>query len=659
MRTIQFENRAVTVWETGTVVMGSGAAGLCAVKRLSDLGERDILLLTNGLMMGTSRNTGSDKQTYYKLNLSGDTRDSVYEVAKALFDGGAVDGDTALVEAALSARCFYHLADLGVPFVQNEYGEFVGYKTDHDPKARAASAGPLTVQQMCAALYREVERRKIPVVEGITPVKIIKDENGRAAGLFCLKETADRSEREFVLFLCRNLIMATGAPAQLYSRSVFPQSQVGATGICLEAGAAGKNLTEWQYGLASVKFRWNVSGSYQQVLPRYVSTAPDGSDEREFLSDLYRGSEMLLDAVFLKGYQWPFDAAKLGPSGSFWVDIVAKLGPCGSSWVDIAVYIETVVKGRRVWLDYTKNPLGMKRLDPNRLPPVCRDYLEASDALQDTPLERLKALNPAAIQLYLEHGIDLSKEYLEIDVCAQHNNGGLAGDLWWETAVPGLFAVGELNGSHGVRRPGGSALNAGQAGAFRAAEQIARRRRNDMPSAPSEEQLRCRLAPVLKLAAQWEQGMGEIGLREAADRFRRWNSDFAGFIRNAGEIERTVGEAAELLEHPERLRLDSPRELGEAFRLRDLLLCTVCYLTAMLDYIRSGGLSRGSYLIAEELPAFGAEIPTDIERFHQVQEVFYKDGAAETRWRPVRPLPESPQWFEQVWREMKEREGMA
>ena len=48
-----------------------------------------------------------------------------------------------------------------------------------------------------------------------------------------------------------------------------------------------QNLTESQYGLASVKFRWNLSGTYQQVLPRYYSTAADGSDEREFLSDYF------------------------------------------------------------------------------------------------------------------------------------------------------------------------------------------------------------------------------------------------------------------------------------------------------------------------------------------------------------------------------------
>ena len=76
----------------------------------------------------------------------------------------------------------------------------------------------------------------------------------------------------------------------------------------------------------------------------------------------------------------------------------------------------------------------------------------------------------------------------------------------------------------------------------------------------------------------------------------------------------------------------------------------------MLDYIRAGGLSRGSYLVAEKLPDFGAEVPVDLKHLEQVQEVSYQSGDANTIWRSVRPLPESPQWFEQVWRDMKERE---
>ena len=64
----------------------------------------------------------------------------------------------------------------------------------------------------------------------------------------------------------------------MYGSTVYPTSQTGATGIALEAGVVGRNLTESQYGIASIKFRWNLSGTYQQVLPRYVSTDRDGND---------------------------------------------------------------------------------------------------------------------------------------------------------------------------------------------------------------------------------------------------------------------------------------------------------------------------------------------------------------------------------------------
>ena len=55
------------VREIHTVVVGSGAAGLNAADRLFQYGVRDLALVTENLNWGTSRNTGSDKQTYYKL----------------------------------------------------------------------------------------------------------------------------------------------------------------------------------------------------------------------------------------------------------------------------------------------------------------------------------------------------------------------------------------------------------------------------------------------------------------------------------------------------------------------------------------------------------------------------------------------------------------
>ena len=52
-----------------------------------------------------------------------------------------------------------NLAELGVEFPVNRYGEYVGYKTDHDPFARAASAGPLTSRFMTEALQKRAAAR--------------------------------------------------------------------------------------------------------------------------------------------------------------------------------------------------------------------------------------------------------------------------------------------------------------------------------------------------------------------------------------------------------------------------------------------------------------------------------------------------------------------
>ena len=53
------------------IIIGSGAAGFQAALRLYQNGERDLAIITENIKSGTSRNTGSDKQTYYKLTFSG------------------------------------------------------------------------------------------------------------------------------------------------------------------------------------------------------------------------------------------------------------------------------------------------------------------------------------------------------------------------------------------------------------------------------------------------------------------------------------------------------------------------------------------------------------------------------------------------------------
>ena len=41
-------------------------------------------------------------------------------------------------------------------------------------------------------------------------------------------------------------------------------------------------------------------------------------------------------------------------------------------------------------------------------------------------------------------------------------NGGIDVDIWSQSSLRGCYAVGEVAGTHGVPRPGGAVLNAGQ-----------------------------------------------------------------------------------------------------------------------------------------------------------------------------------------------------
>lgn len=648
---INYEGNNIEVYTLNTVVVGSGAAGLNAADRLYTFGQKDIAIVTEGLYMGTSRNTGSDKQTYYKLTLASGTPDSVFEMAKTLYEGGCMDGDIALVEAALSARCFYHLVEIGVPFPHNRYGEYVGYKTDHDPRQRATSAGPLTSRYMTEKLEEQVVQKGIPIFDGYQVIAVLTDcQKTRTIGLLALNlKELDNPDKTYVAFNCTNVVYATGGPAGMYLTSVYPESQTGATGLALEAGVKGKNLTESQYGIASIGFRWNLSGTYQQVLPRYVSTDQVGNDEREFLNDYFDTPGRMLDAVFLKGYQWPFDPR--------------KVFNYGSSLIDILVYNETVIKGRRVFLDYTHNPVwGSKngQLDFSLLGEESYQYLKRSNALFGRPIDRLAHMNQPAIELYKAHGIDLSREYLEIAVCAQHNNGGLCGNLWWESNLQHFFPVGEVNGTHGVYRPGGSALNSGQVGSLRAAQFIAARYREEPLSIEDFfHQAKNQIEKKLELGRRFlahcgsESNVTQIR-RQIGERMTRAGA----FIRSLQAAQEAAEEARQALSAlPQITRLASVRDLPAAFQNWDLLIAQYVYLSAIVDYIKSGGNSRGSYLVynpegelpLNNLPEFFRFTLDDGHLTSYVQEVSYRDGECNFEWRRVRPLPAGDHWFETVW----------
>ncbi len=578
-----------------TIIVGTGCAGYNAADKLFDLGVTDIAIITEGRLMGTSRNTGSDKQTYYKLSLCGAEGDSVREMADTLYAGGGVMGEHALCEAAYSTRCFMRLVELGVPFPTNEYGEYAGYKTDHDPRSRATSCGPLTSKYMTEALERSVLKKGIEIIDHTRVIRLLHD-GETVTGLACVSTETGACN----VIACQNILLCTGGPAGIYMNTVYPESQHGATGLAIEAGVSLSNMEEWQYGIASTKFRWNLSGTYQQVLPRYVSVDREGN-EREFLYDAM-GAESL-GRIFLKGYQWPFDTRKAE----------------GSSRVDLLVAAE-IKRGKRVFLDFTRNPKGLEN-GFSILSDEAYTYLEKSGALFGTPIRRLAHMNSGAIELYASHGIDLYTEPLEIAVCAQHCNGGVTVDLNWQTELIGLYAAGEAAGTFGVYRPGGSALNSTQVGSLRAAEHIAVR--GDRPRTEPVYTM-----PVLR--------RGENRIPEIRRTLQTEMSRVADFDRSVDGMTRLLAQVDQLCEtffHT--VTIENDTQTAEAFKLYDMILTQRAVLSAMLCSAETIG-THGSAFV-DRKPDQSGGLPRSTRTVtvgsRSVQE-------------PISPMPTPELWFE-------------
>jgi len=672
VKTRRIARQTIGVHSYSTIIVGAGAAGMnCAVhlyEFLTGKGVKDaqkrIAVITGGLKLGASRMSGSDKQTYYKQGTSPEIPDCAEEFAKTLLAGGCCHGDLALAEGISSLREFSHLVQAGVPFPTDAMGTFIGYKTDHDPAERATSAGPKTSRFMSECLQRQVQAYGIEIFDKQEAAHLLTVGQGKAkriAGLATLqKSNVTDSDWGLSAFLAENVVLAAGGPGALYRTSVYPEGQIGIHGLAFQAGLAAENITESQFGLASIKFRWNVSGTYMQALPRIFSTDSNGKDEREFLTDFFPTMRRMATDIFLKGYQWPFDPQRIENHQS--------------SLIDVLVFNETQ-KGRRVFMDFRKNPIGnasMKPFDIKDLEPEAYDYLDKAGAFQTTPIKRLAHMNPLAIDIYKENGIDLYKEPLEIAVCAQHNNGGFAINKWWESSVPHTFVIGEMAGSHGVKRPGGSALNAGQAGGLRAAEYIANVYGGDIPNySKQQKEINDQLTSLVRKLNTWKESSGATAKAVIGEIQSRMTTS-GGHIRELGDTSKALQEAMALYRAIQKdgIRLAGLKSVVAAIQAEHLALASIGVLKAIVELLRQGSGSRGSHLV---LARDGVEVHADVIdqatgaplRFKPENEKLRKsilriefDPKAADLFRCTtvtpRPVPTERKAFEPAWQDYRE-----
>lgn len=660
MESVKIGRQKVIVHRFNTVIVGAGAAGMNAAVHLYEFftqkGIKDaqnrIAVVTAGVSLGASRMSGSDKQTYYKMGTSPNVPDSALEFAKSITAAGCCHGDLALAEAIGSLREFYHLVEAGVPFPHDSTGSYIGYKTDNDPYERATSAGPKTSKLMCERLQEQVERHGIRIYDNQEVAHLVTT-GKRIIGVVTIDKKSLNSKNFGInVFQCENLILAAGGPGELYKTSVYPKNQSSIHGLAFQAGLAAENLTESQFGLASTKFRWNVSGSYMQVIPRIFSTDANGGDEREFLADYFPSMSKMATNIFLKGYQWPFDPQRIENHQS--------------SLIDVLVFNETQ-KGRRVFMDFLKNPIGaksMKEFELNDLEEEALVYLQKTGATQNTPIERLAHMNQPAIDIYDEHGINLRKEPLEIAVCAQHNNGGFTVNHWWESNIPRTFVVGEMAGTHGVKRPGGSALNSGQVGSLRAAEFIANVYGAGMPSKNSaKNEIKTQVDELITRFTGFIRS-GGCNAKDVIAEIQTRMTASAGHIREINDARNALTNAIALVNRikEDGISASSPKDIPAAVRAEHLALASVAYLKAIVTLLEQGSGSRGSHLVLspDGVRIAGIEIrfkPENTELCNSILRVEYDPKLPDLfRCETVapRPLPTERKAFEPAWKDYRE-----
>ena len=648
--TVVARGLSIPVHRSEALVLGSGAAGLRAALEMKRR-DLDVIIVTQSAFGGTSACSGSDKQTLHTANGAGQG-DDYRGMAEALGAGGAMNEDTAYIEAVGSSRALSSLQFMGLPIPQDRLGGVLRYQTDHDEVGRATSCGPRTSRLMVQALAKEAIRLNVPTFNHTTGVRLLIEPgaSARCAGVVAMspKRRADDNPLGLVVFSSELVVIATGGPGELYRDSVYPRHCFGSLGLAMEGGLEAVNLTESQFGIGTSRdnFPWNLSGTYVQAMPYIFSRDPRGN-ERNFLADYYRTTQELASNVFRKGYQWPFHATRM-----------LKFG---SSLVDLAI-IKEKQAGRRVLMDFNRNPLsvpGDAQFDLDRLDPDVRAYLRNAGALLKKPLDRLRKMNPLSIELYKRYKYDITRDPLEFGVLNQHMNGGLAVDGWGATSLDECYAVGEAAGTHGVTRPGGAALNAGQVLGTRCAEHAAARRNMRASSAPARGLIDEAVGRILDILKADSPLTVKSIRKDVQDRM----SDHAGVLCNAADVKQALVAAHMLNEtiRQQGIAYSGAPEALKALQWRQTALLSEAVLAALAFYVARGGGSRGARAICasegDRVPEARTGALEDVrfvseraaDRAEQIH-VRLEAGAFVCDARPIRRLSyDDKPFFERDW----------
>jgi L-aspartate oxidase len=170
--------------------------------------------------------------------------------------------------------------------------------------------------------------------------------------------------------------------------------------------------------------------------------------------------------------------------------------------------------------------------------------------LDATGLERFSQRFPTIAASLASIGLDPEKDWLPIAPAAHHLSGGVLTDLWGATALPGLWAVGEVacTGVHGANRLASNSLLEGMVFGARLAERIPAGAQGPEPSGAlrvfldggSLDGIGCTLlptrAPVVRRGTDTGHASPRPDVTKLRDILQRAMTRGAGVVRSAESL---------------------------------------------------------------------------------------------------------------------------
>jgi len=415
-RTPTTARRRIRHLQTDYLVIGRGIAGLRAAIALSSQGT--VLVVSKRpadepwFRSPAPRRVDQGSSQYAQGGIAaalGDHDDTAQHARDTIRAGrGLCSPDAVDVLVADGIRRVKELIQWGVPFARTAGRLHFARESAHSRRRILHARGDATGEAILHTLLHRLRgSRTVRFFNRHFTIDLLVDD-GRCAGALVL----DESNAGLIAISARAVILATGGAGQLYARTTNPAVCTGdGMAMAYRAGATLKDLEFVQFHPTALAIETAPAFLVTEAMRGEGAVLLNGPDRR-------RGRRFLLDA---------HRAGELAPR-----DLVAR-----------AIWMEMERSGRPcVWLDAT-------RLDP--------DYA--------------RGRFPTVYAACLRYGVDLTKEAIPVSPAAHFFMGGIATDVDGASALPGLYAAGEVacSGVHGANRLASNSLLEGLVFGWRAA----------------------------------------------------------------------------------------------------------------------------------------------------------------------------------------------